>query len=332
MQEQPPASAASSTTWMVSIVLPRRVVAGGQATLAVLGVDGRLASGVTVEVGNQSVTTDATGRAFFTAPAAGRVLFAKGSGGSAAALIDPPAAANTSSQRPVSVAAVVSLRESFSICGAGFRGDADATHVRINGQAALVMAASPECLAVLPSSQATPGPAQISIVSAVTPGGQWSASTTLVSLDSEFPPSGLVPGKKSLITVRVRGSEQRLRIAVENQTPGVLHLARGDVQELSSSGGAQNVASVEAQFLRSGDFSLGARVVPSPDEALARDYLLAAVPLATRDVQREIDRLLKQMDRHPGDVADLRQKLDAILADAVVGDLRTLLAAARTAL
>lgn len=330
--QQPPASTTSSTTWTVTIVLPPRVVAGGQATLAVLGVDGRLASGVTVEVGGERVTTDTTGRAFFTAPVAGRVLLAKGSGGSTAALLDPPAAADSGLERRVSVAAVVSLRESFSICGAGFRGDANATHVRINGEAALVLAASPECLQVLPSSRATPGPAQISIVSAVIPGGQWSATTALVSLDSEFPQSGLLPGKKSLITVRVRGSEQRLRIAVENQTPGVLRLARGDVQELSSSGGAQNIASLEAQFLRSGDFSFDAKLLPSPDEALAREYLQAALPLATKDVERDIGRLLKQLDRHRHDVEEVRQKLDVILSNTVAGDLRTILAAARTAL
>ena len=53
-----------STAWRVKIVLPSRVVAGGPATLAVLGADGRLASDVTVEVGNDRVMTDGTGRAF----------------------------------------------------------------------------------------------------------------------------------------------------------------------------------------------------------------------------------------------------------------------------
>jgi hypothetical protein len=321
-----------STTWAVTIVLPSRIVAGAPATLAVLGVDGRLASDVTVEVGNDRVTTDGTGRAFFTAPSSGNILFAKASGASAAALIDPAAAINASTQRSVSVTPVVSLREPFSICGAGFRGDADGTHVRINGEPALVMAASPECLSVLPNPESKPGAAQISIVSAVSPGGQWSANTTLVSLDSEFPESGLTPGQKSLLTVRVRGSEQRLRIAVENQTPGVLRFTRGDAQELVTTGGPQNVATVEAQAIRSGDFSFAARLIAAPDEALARQYLEAAVPLATKNLQRDINRLMKQLARHPRDVEEVRRGLDGILTDTMAGDFRTLLAAARMAL
>jgi hypothetical protein len=324
--------ASPSTTWAVTIVLPSRVVAGGPGTLAVLGIDGRLASDVAVEVGNDRVTTDATGRAFFTAPSSGTILFAKASGTSAAALIDPAGGTNHSTQGSVSLAPVVSLHEPFSICGAGFRGDADGTHVRINGEPALVMAASPECLAVLPSPNSKAGAAQISIVSAVSPGGQWSANTTLVSIDSEFPESNLTPGQKSILTVRVRGSEGRLRIAVENQTPGVLRFARGDLQELLTTGGPQNIGTLEVRTIRSGDFSFAARLIPAPDETLARQYLEAAVPLTTKNIQRDINRLMKQLARHPRDVEDVRRGLDGILIKTIAGDFRTLLAAARTAL
>src|SRR5271155_5516356 len=77
------------TTWAVSIVLPPRLVAGKMATLAVLGVDGRLADGIAVDLGKgQHVKTDKTGRAFFSAPADVPVLIASAAGDSAAALID----------------------------------------------------------------------------------------------------------------------------------------------------------------------------------------------------------------------------------------------------
>ena len=73
-------------------VLPARIVAGQPATLAVLGLDGKLAADVKVDLGNdQRVTTDATGRASFTAPGIGAVLLAKVSGTSAAALLDSAA-------------------------------------------------------------------------------------------------------------------------------------------------------------------------------------------------------------------------------------------------
>ena len=83
------ASSADANTWTVVIVLPPRVVAGYAATLAVLDVNGRLAPGITVDIGNnEHVTTDNTGRAFFSAPSLGEILIAKASGASAAALID----------------------------------------------------------------------------------------------------------------------------------------------------------------------------------------------------------------------------------------------------
>src|SRR5580692_8673694 len=84
------AQANPATTWTVTIVLPPRVMAGHPATLAVFGVDGKLAAGVTVTLGDgRTLTTDRTGRVTFTAPATGDYLLAKGSGASVVALIDP---------------------------------------------------------------------------------------------------------------------------------------------------------------------------------------------------------------------------------------------------
>jgi hypothetical protein len=294
----------------------------------VLGVDGRLASDVTVELGgDQRVTTDASGRASFIAPAAGNVLIAKASGSSAATLVDAKLPENPKDE--IRAAAVAPLREPFAICGTRFRSEADTNHVRINGEPALVMGASPECLAVLPSAKAVPGPAQVSVQ---TPSGQWTAQTTLVSLEPEFPKPALLPGQKGRLIVNVRGSEQPLRVVVENQTPGVLHFSKGDAQELMTSGGAHNCAAVEATAIRSGDFSMDARLVPPSDENAARRYLEAAASLAANNEQRDIGRLAKQLERDPRNLDSLRHDLDRILANTIEGDLRTLLAAARTAL
>lgn len=321
------AQSAPPSKWTVTIVLPSRVVAGRPATLAVLGVDGRLASDVTVELGSdQRVTTDATGRASFTTPSGSGVLIAKGSGSSAAALVDlnPP----ENPKDAVWVPPVASLHEPFSICGSRFRGDADANHVRLNGEPALVMASSSECLSVIPHS-AVPGPAQISVQ---TPSGQWTAQTALVSLEPDLPNPALLPGEKGRFIVNVSGWDRPLRVVVQNQTPGVVRFLKGDVQELWSSGGAHNCAALEAAAIRSGDFSLGARLAPLPDENAARRYLEAAVSLAPTGEQRDIDRLARQLERSPGNRDGPRRELDKILAHTIEGDLRTLLAAARTAL
>src|SRR5271168_2736479 len=149
------AQATTASTWTVTLVLPRNLVAGQPATLAAFGVDGKLAPGVSVDLsGVQRVQTDKTGRAYFITPATGSVLIARASGNSTAALVNPapsesvaPAAAAAHSA--ISVAPFVSLRDAFTICGPGLRGDADANRVKINGEASLIVAASPYCVAVL---------------------------------------------------------------------------------------------------------------------------------------------------------------------------------------
>lgn len=318
----------TSATWSVSVVLPPRVIAGQPATLAVLGADGRLASGVTVELGkDQRVKTDSTGRALFSAPSEGGVMLAKASGASAAALVDPAAPART--QQGVAITSVISQSDRFSICGVEFRGDADANRVRINGDRALVLAASPECLVVLPGPKTKPGPAKISIDTAE---AQWTAATTVVSLEFEPPDPPLVPEKKSRLVVRAQGCEKPLAIIVENESPGVLRFLRGDSQQLRTSGGVQNSASIEVRAIRSGDFSFRGLLIPLPDPDTARRYLVAAAPLAGKDFQRSVKNLAERLAHHPHDVSKIRRDLDRILVVTIVGDFRTLLEAARAAL
>src|SRR5260221_13165229 len=70
-QEAPAASGARI------LLLPRQVVSGERATLAVLDVNGRLTPSVTVTFSNgDALKTDATGRALFVAPLNSGVLFA----------------------------------------------------------------------------------------------------------------------------------------------------------------------------------------------------------------------------------------------------------------
>jgi hypothetical protein len=303
-------------------------MAGHSATLAVLGVDGKLAAGVTVTLGDgQTLTTDRTGRAVFTVPASGDYLLAKGSGASVAALIDP--AAGASEPKETTIPSIVSTHDGFWICSAGLRGDADADSVRINDEPALVLAASPECLVALPSQKAIPGPARISVES---PGTQATANTTLVALDFDAPQPALLPEKKSRLNVRVRGSDQKLGIVVGNETPGVLRFVRGDTQELLTRGGPQNDASLEVQAIRSGDYSFRARLLPEPDTAIAQRYLLAAAPLAPKELQSGIQGFARRLARHPPDSQVVRAELGGILTRTIAGDFRTLLNAAWEAL
>jgi hypothetical protein len=322
------AQSTPNATWSVTIVLPPKVMAGRPATLAVFGADGKLVSGVTVEVaGDQRVMTDSTGRAVFTAPSDGDVVIAKASGLAAAALVDPDGSATGS--QTISVAPIISLKDSFSICGGEFRGEADANRVKINEERALILAASPECLIVLPGPKVTPGPAFISVQ---TGEARWTAATTVVSLEFEPPQPALVPEKKSKLVVRAEGTEQSLRIVAENQTPGVLEFVRGDTQNLRTSGGTNNFAAIEVQAIRSGDFSFHARLVPSLDAAIAERYLRAALPLAPRELEQRLRKLADRLARHPHDAEKVQSELAQIISTTIASDLRTLLESVDAAL
>ncbi len=322
------AQANPSTTWTVTIVLPPRVMAGHPATLAVFGVDGKLAAGVTVTLSDgQTLTTDRTGRAKFTVPASGEYLLAKGSGASVAALIDP--AAGASEPKETTAPPMISLRDRFWVCTAGLSGDAGSNSVRINGEPALVIAASPECLVALPSSKATAGPATISIEA---PGTEAAVKATLVAVEFDAPQPALVPGKKSRLDVRVRGSEQKLGLVVDNVTPGVLRFMRGDSQEVMTRGGPKNIAPLDVQAIRAGDYSFRARLIPAADAAIAQRYLLAAAQLAPEDSRSDIRGFAKRIARHPRDLPAVRAEVGDMLMQTIAGDFRTLLNAAWEAL
>jgi hypothetical protein len=317
------------STAAVTIVLPPKLMAAHPATLAVFGLDGKLAPGISVALSDgESVTTDATGRAHFTAPASATFLLAQAEGATAHALVDP--ATGGSEPTSVKLPPFVSIRESFWLCGSGLQGDASADAITINSRAALVLAASPECLATIAPPGLAPGPASISVTA---PGVHWSASTTFVSLSFEAPHPALQPTHKGRLTVRALGTSAKLNLVVENSNVEVLQFVRGDVQQARTSGGAGNSASIEVQAIRSGDFSFHARIIPPPDPAIAARYVQAAAPFApTRDSVRQINKLSGRLAHHPGNLDSERRDLTRLLNQTAPGKFRTLLAAAYSSL
>ena len=312
----------------VTIVLPPRVMAGHPGTLAVLGADGKLVSGVNVDVGNgQIVTTDRTGRALFDVPTTGDYVLARSSNASAVALVDPAVAASEPSAAVLPP--VVSIHDRFWICAASLRGDADSNEVRIDSRLALVMAASPICLVALSPLDAKPGPAALSIAA---PGVQLSAATVLVSLEFEPPKPALKPNEKGQLELTVQGSDWKLRVAVQNETPDVLKFVRGDLQEITTSGRSPNVAAIQVQAITSGNFSFEARLVQNPDPSSGERYLRAAAALAPNELRREISKLASRLARHPRDAEKVRIELNRLTPVAGADDFRTLLDAARAAL
>ena len=316
----------------ITIVLPPKLVLGRPATLAVFGADDKLAPNVDVDLnGVLHVRTNSTGRVSFLAPSSGNVLIAKAEGASAAALLDPavPASSTPAASATLTVAPIVSLRDRFPVCGPGLRGDANENRVKINVEVSLILAASPECLVILAPENMPPGPARISVE---TPDTQLTASTILASLAFGPPNPPLLPGKSGVLALWVQGTDQRLRVVVTNASPGVLSFAKGNEQQLLTTGGPQNFATMTATALSSGDFSLRARLLFAPDVATARRFLEAAVPLAAKNDQVQITKLAKRLARHPRDAEKVRVQLSPILSRAAEGDLRILLDAASHAL
>lgn len=310
------------------VVLPNKLVAGQPATLAVVDADGQLLADVTVTfTGAVQVITDQTGRAIFTAPAQQGILFAEARNaegtarGSAVVVLPSP-----QGERGMVVEApsVISLAAEFAVSGTGFRGEADENEVTLGGQPAIVLAASPSSLVIVPSPDVRPGPAELGIATTYWKMGP--LKVTLVSLEVNAEPTRVAPRQKGKLTIRARGIELPVEIVVTNQTPDILELPEGETRlRVQTRGGADNIAVVEVKGRREGDFAVEVRLVPSaaglPDTVLAHRELTKAHGIATGELQKTIARLMHHMEEHPQHYLDVRNELERILADLPRGEL-----------
>jgi hypothetical protein len=211
-----------------TLLLPRRIVSGERATLAVLDANGRLTPGVTVHFSNgDQLKTDATGRSLFVAPLDPVVIFATLPGHSArvATAVLTAQEAGSSSMEISTVPQVALVTDRFEISGRGFCGDADSNQVTVGGLAALVLASSPVSLVVLPPGELKTGAAavKISCNKNMTP----PFLTTFVELALEADSSPLKPGEHRSLTVRVRGTSAKVALEARNLASGVAELTGG---------------------------------------------------------------------------------------------------------
>lgn len=332
LPEAPPPSAATK------VVLPPRVVAGQPATLAVLDENGRLVPGAKVELDKtQSVTTDAGGRAVFTAPTNTIVLLAALPGGvlDAAAGVLPASKEAADGIRLTDVPKIISAQDHFTVLGSGFSGDASQVTASIGGQRAAVLAASPVALVLLPGRGTPTGPAELRIDVAERSAAP--AQVTVVRLDLSSDKRQFPANERGTLTIRALGTELRVAVEARNLSPEVLSLPRGQIQRVVTRGGADNVAVIELIGLREGDFSISVRLVPNaaglPDVETARLYLLAAQNVAEDQWVDRVNRLVRRLERDPDRPGYVRNELENVLAqDTVSGEFRKRLEAALRAL
>jgi hypothetical protein len=258
---QRPAPAASGAR---ILLLPRRIVSGERATLAVLDAKGRLTPGVTVNFSNgDRFTTDATGRALFVAPLSPGVIFGSIAGrpGRVATTILSSSEAASAAIKVSSTPQVASLTDRFEILGKSFCGDADANQVAISGQPAFVLASSPTALVVLPPPELQPGSAEVEVSCAKRQSPAF--SITFVGLELEANPSPLKPGEHRALTVRVRGTTAKIELEARNLALEIAELSGGNPAHASSSGGTENSAKFEVVGRKNGSFLISIRLVPS---------------------------------------------------------------------
>jgi hypothetical protein len=260
--QRPSAAPAASGARM--LLLPRQVVSGERATLAVLDVNGRLTPGVTVNFSNgDRFTTDATGRALFVAPLNPGVVFGSIAGrtGQVATAVLMPGEAAAASIEISAAPRVASLADRFEVLGKGFCGDADSNRVMLAGQPALVLASSPTALVVLPPPDLQPGRVAVEVSCAKRESPPF--SITLVGLELQADSSPLKPGEHRSLVVRVRGTTAKIELEARNLAPEIAELAGGNPVRASSSGGAENSAKFEVLGRKNGSFLISIRLVPS---------------------------------------------------------------------
>jgi hypothetical protein len=266
--QQPPKSHASAAPRL--IILPPKLTAGAQATLAVLDSQGRLLPNVAVELsGGQKVMTDVTGRAVFEATDQPGTMIAKISGrgisGSTTVLASEdsgPHAVSEGIAREVNVISyphIVALHDRFSLEGSGFRGAADSNHVYLNGDPCLVLASSPVSLVALPGPRVPVGDVNLHVTVAGIDASQFPVSAVL--LEFSGPADAVTAGSSGKLVVRAHGTTEPLLLEIRNGSPGVIQLLKGNVQRLKTSGGDQNIAQVEVKFVKDGNYLVSARLI-----------------------------------------------------------------------
>jgi hypothetical protein len=244
------------------LLMPRKLITGERATLAVLDGNGRLTPGVDVTFSDgEKVTTDTTGRALFVAPLNPGTFSAGIAGRSAHVASKVLSLPNLPPSLEVVTGAprFASLSDRFEFSGEGFCGDADANHVTIAGLSGLVLASSPASLTVLPPTELEPGSAQVQV--SCGPKVAKPFTMVFVSLELESRGASLAPGEHRALVVHVRGTTASVRLEANNLSPDVADLTGGNTVRASSGGGTENIAKFEVVGKKRGNFAIAIRLL-----------------------------------------------------------------------
>ena len=264
---RPPAAAAPGAPTPSAariLLLPRRIVSGERATLAVLGVNGRLTPGAKITFSNgDHLKTDATGRALFVAPLNPGIIYGsiEGRPGRVSTVIVTPAEASSPTMEISSAPRVALLTDRFELFGKGFCGDADANQVTIADRSAVALASSPLSLMILPPTELPPGVAKVKASCAKREAPEF--TVLFVELDLQADASPLKRGEHRTLTVRVSGTIEKISLEARNLAPDIAELVGGNPVRRYSSGEEENTAKFEVIGRKNGTFLISIRLVPN---------------------------------------------------------------------
>jgi hypothetical protein len=260
--QNPPASSSASQPGRI-LLLPRTIVSGDRATLAVLDANGRLTPNAAIKFSNgDRLTTDKTGRALFVAPLTPGTIFGSlvGREGRVPVTILPQGESAATAIQVDSIPKIASLTDRFEITGRGFCGDADANQITISGDPAFVLASSPASLVILPPPDLPPGRASVDISCAKRNGPPLEVVFVALSLEADASPIG--PGVTRRLTVHVRGTRDKVTLEAKNLAPDVAEFSGGgNPQKASSSGGFENMAHFDVVGRKLGTFLISIRLL-----------------------------------------------------------------------
>jgi hypothetical protein len=317
------------------ILLPKKVIAGQPASLAVIDGDGALLAAARVEFsGGEHVVTDSTGRATFVVPelpsgSRSGILSLSLPGGAVkeTTLVLPPMESPPGVQIG-DISYVIAAQDRFHVTGAGFRGEVDGTRAWLRGKPALVVAASPVALVILPPPGLEPGPAEFLLEAA---GARAEPVTlTLVALEITAKKSALAPKEKGKLRIGVRGSGQRLELEVRNLTPELVSLEDdAEAVRVRTRGGSNNYAEVNLLGKAPGEFSVSARLLPAlagvPNLEIARQKLLAARKLAQGSWRGRVESVIRLIETSPQETTRIRNEIEKLLGRNPQGEFGRLL-------
>ncbi|HKW87412.1 MAG TPA: IPT/TIG domain-containing protein [Candidatus Acidoferrales bacterium] len=310
--------------------MPIQIAAGLPATLGVIAPNGHVEADVKILLSDgETVATDESGRAHFLAPASPGIFFARIQGTEICAAAEvrkmDDAKLNVGGvTRPVALNGQIELR------GSGFEGDADKNEVIIGAGRALVLAASPSSLIVLPPPDSQPGTTELD----VNVGGEHAATQiTLVRVD--VAPLAVPPDKKRKLSIRVAGTAEPVNFRIHNIQPDVVQILGKDDALLQTKGGSDNSVEIHVKGLRAGEFSFAVQLVHGIDVAgipAARDFLEAAEKIAPAAEQRAFADILDILKKRNPDASAARVDLRRLAPEGLPGDYGALIRAANDSL